>query len=288
MKLAALFAVVVPAVTAVVMCGDSAYCEDGQHCCYDNDGTPIGCCDDGYICDIFTRTCDLTGASGKNGEDAQRMITTKPIPKKAVVGDSPYCEVGHDFGENPCKQDGTDFCCDYSCTYCGPQEYCDQFSPFHSDSGVCNSDYVPPPGTDICANYFEPCTPPPSHEACQLCGGQFHVGQLITYIGDFTFCGDMLGKGAVGVFAGTNMYTRAVPPFLASWDGCTYGDDAPKAGAGQLNLTCGSRDGYDVNSLNWVDCNDVAPYVYTSDDREVVNLSFKKNATVNVTASFAR
>ena len=201
-----------------------------------------------------------------------------------MVGDSPYCEVGHDFRENPCKRDGSDYCC----TYCGPQEYCDQFSPFQSDSGVCNSYYVPPPGTDICANYFEPCTPPPAHQACELCGGQFHVGQLITYVGEFTFCGDMLGKGAVGVFVGTNMYTRAEPPFLAAWDGCTYGDDAPKAGAGQLNLTCGSRDGYDANSLEWVDCNDIAPYVYTSDDREVVNLSFKKNATVNVTASSAR
>ena len=149
---------------------------------------------------------------------------------------------------------------------------------------VCNSDYVPPPGTDICANYYEPCTPPPAHQACELCGGQFHVGQLITYVGEFTFCGDMLGKGAVGVFAGTNMYTRAEPPFLASWDGCTYGDDAPKAGAGQLNLTCGSRDGYDVNSLEWVDCDDIAPYMHESD--EVINLSFKKNATVNVTTAF--
>jgi hypothetical protein len=136
---------------------DSAYCGDGQHCncCYDNDGTSIGCC--------------------KNDKDVrvQRMITTKPVIRKAEVGDSPYmyCEVGH-FGENPCKQDGTDFCCDYSCTYCGPQEYCDQYSPFLSDSGVYNFDYTPPPGTDICANYFEPCTgtpPPPTHQACQLC-----------------------------------------------------------------------------------------------------------------------
>ena len=55
-------------------------------------------------------------------------------------------------------------------------------------------------------------------------------------------------SGTLGTYMGTNL---KVPPLLVAWDGCTNGADAGFA------LTCGSRDGADPASLEWVECDDV-------------------------------
>ena len=109
--------------------------------------------------------------------------------------------------------------CDFDCQNCGSQDYCDNYSPYMSDSGTCDSSYTPPPGVNICANYYERCSHP-SGGSCNLCGGTFNVGDLIMYTGSGTFCQGVLSRGAIGTFAGTNDYT---PPVLASWDNCLHG-----------------------------------------------------------------
>ena len=44
---------------------------------------------------------------------------------------------------------------DYSCTYCGPMDYCVNYSPMMSHSGVCNPNY----NGGVCTNHYEVCTP---------------------------------------------------------------------------------------------------------------------------------
>jgi competence protein ComGC len=34
-----------------VMCDATYACLDGEHCCYNTDDTPVGCCDDGFVCE---------------------------------------------------------------------------------------------------------------------------------------------------------------------------------------------------------------------------------------------
>ena len=55
-------------------------------------------------------------------------------------------------------------------------------------------------------------------------------------------------SGTLGTYMGTNL---KMPPLLVAWDGCTNGADAG------FPLTCGSRDGVDRRSLEWVNCDDV-------------------------------
>jgi hypothetical protein len=78
---------------------------------------------------------------------------------------------------------------------------------YMSDSSTCDSSYTPPPGVNICANYYQRCSDP-SGGSCSLCGGTFNVGDLIMYKGSGTFCQGVLSRGAIGTFAGTNDYTR--------------------------------------------------------------------------------
>ena len=71
-----------------------------------------------------------------------------------------YCDQQHDGASNPCNADRSDFCCNFACTHCGPQGYCEDESPFQAHSGVCNPDFV----GGICGNYFAACdeeTPTP-------------------------------------------------------------------------------------------------------------------------------
>ena len=121
-------------------------------CSYAHDGE----CDDGgsgseySICALGT-DCSDCGSRGSSGSSSSGAVC------------SAYANTGHNGASNPCAQDRSDYCCDWSCTYCGPAEYCTQCSPFLSHSGVCNPSYVGP----ICANHFAPgagnsSPPPPS------------------------------------------------------------------------------------------------------------------------------
>jgi hypothetical protein len=47
-----------------VMCDATHACLDGEHCCFNTDGTPAGCCDDGFVCDVPAGTCDLKQENG--------------------------------------------------------------------------------------------------------------------------------------------------------------------------------------------------------------------------------
>ena len=63
---------------------------------------------------------------------------------------SVYVRTSHGGSSNPCRANREDYCCDSSCTYCGPQDYCETESPFQAHSGVCNPDYH----GAVCANYY--------------------------------------------------------------------------------------------------------------------------------------
>jgi hypothetical protein len=76
-------------------------------------------------------------------------------PPPATLPPSPgssgwYCNLQHDGNSNPCAADSSDYCCDWSCTYCGPQAYCEQDSPFQAHSGICQPSYI----GAICANHY--------------------------------------------------------------------------------------------------------------------------------------
>lgn len=64
-----------------------------------------------------------------------------------------YCDDGHDGYSNPCAQDRSDHCCDYDCSWCGPADFCERFSPFRAHSGVCNPDYQ----GQICGTMYSDC-----------------------------------------------------------------------------------------------------------------------------------
>jgi hypothetical protein len=62
-----------------VMCDATSACLDGEHCCYNTYGTPAGCCDDGFVCDVAAGTCDLKGYNGtvmKSNGKSMRMKST--------------------------------------------------------------------------------------------------------------------------------------------------------------------------------------------------------------------
>jgi hypothetical protein len=64
-----------------VMCDATHGCLDGEHCCFNTDGTPAGCCDDayGFVCYVAAGTCDLKGENGtviKSNGESMRMKST--------------------------------------------------------------------------------------------------------------------------------------------------------------------------------------------------------------------
>jgi hypothetical protein len=81
-----------------------------------------------------------------------------------------YCDMNHDGLSSPCKTDSTDYCCDGSCTFCGPKEFCVQErGSYHS---VCD----PSAATSTCSNYFAACANVGFNEdgaavACRQLGG---------------------------------------------------------------------------------------------------------------------
>jgi hypothetical protein len=93
-----------------VMCDATSACLDGEHCCYNTDGTPAGCCDDGFVCDVAAGTCDLKGENGtvmKGNGESMRMKSTNATVKS--TDPSPYCKKDHKFGVNPCSGTWTDY-----------------------------------------------------------------------------------------------------------------------------------------------------------------------------------
>jgi hypothetical protein len=74
-----------------------------------------------------------------------------------TVTASPYCLEPNELGKNPCAADSTDYCCDTACSYCGPKDFCDRFGPFKGDAGICDPDFPPPAGEDLCPMYFAEC-----------------------------------------------------------------------------------------------------------------------------------
>ena len=97
-----------------VMCDATSSCLDGEHCCFNTDGIPAGCCDDGFVCDVPAGTCDLKQENGtvmtSNGK-SMRMKSTNATKKATVksADPSPYCKKDHEFGVNPCSTSGTDY-----------------------------------------------------------------------------------------------------------------------------------------------------------------------------------
>ena len=61
----------------------------------------------------------------------------------------PYCDSNHDGKSNPCSSDFSDYCCDCECTYCGPKDYCEKYSPFKKNCRSCK-----PVPMKVCKNYF--------------------------------------------------------------------------------------------------------------------------------------
>jgi hypothetical protein len=93
-------------------------------------------------------------------------------------GGSTYLQTDHDGSSNPCRSDRTDYCCDFSCTYCGPREYCTALSPFQAHSGVCNPDY----SGAVCENYFvdTQAPPPPPPPPAGSCSGSSSFASCIS------------------------------------------------------------------------------------------------------------
>jgi hypothetical protein len=97
-----------------VMCDATHACLDGEHCCFNTDGTPAGCCDNGFVCDVAAGTCDLKGENGtvmKSNGESMRMKSTNGTKKATVksADPSPYCKKDHKFGVNPCSGTWTDY-----------------------------------------------------------------------------------------------------------------------------------------------------------------------------------
>ena len=92
--------------------------------------------------------CDVAG------DGADKALCCKESSAGQAGG---YCNVNHDGTFHPCKADSSDYCCDCQCTYCGPKDYCNSYSPFGpNDCGICNPGYT---GSPLCMNHFESCTP---------------------------------------------------------------------------------------------------------------------------------
>lgn len=128
-------------------CGPLEYCNQlspfGSHCGVCNPEYQGGVCLNHYeVCSDATTPNPPT------------TVTAGTVPTDAPQQVGPYCNVNNDGSDHPCQDDRSDFCCNYACDYCGPQAYCEQFSPFMTHAGVCNPDYA---GAPLCLNHYELC-----------------------------------------------------------------------------------------------------------------------------------
>ena len=90
-------------------------------------------------------------ANLSGGEGSAAGTRAKATPHRGLQHVSgSYVDANHDGTTNPCRYDRQDYCCDWSCTYCGPRDYCVNHSPLQAHSGVCNPDY----DRGVCENYY--------------------------------------------------------------------------------------------------------------------------------------
>ena len=94
--------------------------------------------------------CDVPRYCSYGTDDSDCKTTASPATSPATD----YCNNNHHGNTNPCASDRSDFCCDRDCTYCGPSDYCERYSPFRTHSGTCNPSY----SGGVCKNYFSVCT----------------------------------------------------------------------------------------------------------------------------------
>jgi len=86
----------------------------------------------------------------------------QPAPGTSICGNhyvpclGPYCRDEPKKGENPCRSNRKDYCCEYQCDYCGPKDFCENFAPSARHSGVCNPDHKREGW--LCKNYYRKCS----------------------------------------------------------------------------------------------------------------------------------
>ena len=86
----------------------------------------------------------------------------RPKPGTSICGNhyvpclGPYCRDEPKKGENPCRKNRMDYCCEYECDYCGPKDFCENFAPSARHSGVCNPNHQR--SGWLCKNYYRKCS----------------------------------------------------------------------------------------------------------------------------------
>ena len=140
-----------------------------------------------------------------------------------------YVDANHDGTTNPCRYDRQDYCCDWSCTYCGPQDYCVDHSPFQAHSGVCNPDY----DSGVCENYYVQTGVPiegrPHSDQQSTCHAE---DMVVDWTGGFHAAGHANFDGYGGVHDAT-LTANALVVIADPLSGCV-GDET---GDGQASLT---------------------------------------------------
>jgi hypothetical protein len=134
-------------------CGCADWGTESRTICYTVGSTCSAATRSNWVTGAYWRTCTSSGTSPPSPSPPGRS----PPPLQTGT----YCE-STGAASNPCATDGSDYCCDYDCTWCGPMDFCQRFSPFRAHSGVCSSSYV---GT-ICANHYEVCTSSAAAVSC--------------------------------------------------------------------------------------------------------------------------
>jgi hypothetical protein len=59
-----------------VMSDATSFCLDSEHCYYNIDDTPAGCCNDGFVCDVAASTCDLKHENGTVMKSNKKSMRT--------------------------------------------------------------------------------------------------------------------------------------------------------------------------------------------------------------------
>jgi hypothetical protein len=96
------------------------------------------------------------------GDVAAQNLTQELYASRELAGvaGTKFCRsmvMTKDGIKNPCKSDGTDWCCDNYCMYCGTEEYCMEKSPFQDVHMACDPSDMK---KMACPNYWTPCKAP--------------------------------------------------------------------------------------------------------------------------------
>merc|ERR1712096_307827 len=80
-----------------VQCSASLYCDDGYHCCYNQQGYPSFCCENGYTCDAISGTCDSAAGKKVNAQAARPALQATNVshPQDVQCSASLYCDDGY-------------------------------------------------------------------------------------------------------------------------------------------------------------------------------------------------